>query len=102
MTLEEKVKLQGVENQITEMIESDYPYPIFKYTDRGLVFQFDEMTAHGEIEIEVSDGEVYMSTNHEYSRVECKGDTFMESFKEVYEAEMEAEEEYQRYRRGEE
>lgn len=91
MTLEEKVKLQGVENQITEMIESDYPYPIFKYTDRGLVFQFDEMSYHGTLTIEVDNGEVSMSTDN----VDCEGGTFMESFKEVYRFEMEMEKEYQ-------
>ena len=101
MTLQEKVKLQGVENQITEMIKSDYPYPIFKYTDRHLEFQFDEMSYHGELYIELWDGEVYMSTRRPVIS-DCVGETFMETFKEVYQLEMEMEEEYQRERRGEE
>ena len=89
------INLQEVQVQITEMIKSDYPNPIFKVVDHNkMIFQFDDPSFHGESEIEVykdSDGDVILFQGYG-STIDDNCQTveeFMESFKRVYELEQE-------------
>ncbi len=87
-------KLQEVQVQITEMIKSDYPSPIFKVVDHNkMIFQFDNPSFHGESEIQIydNDGDVIIFDGYG-STIDNNCDTvekFMEDFKEVYELEKE-------------
>lgn len=89
------INLQEVQVQITEMIKSDYPNPIFKVVDHNkMIFQFDDPSFHGESEIEVykdPDGDVILFQGYG-STIDDNCQTveeFMESFKRVYELEQE-------------
>ena len=87
-------KLQEVQVQITEMIKSDYPNPIFKVVDHNkMIFQFDDPSFHGESEIEIydNDGDVILFDGHG-STIDSNCETveeFMNEFKEVYKLEQE-------------
>lgn len=78
--------LQEVQVQITEMIKKDYPNPIFKVVNHDkMIFQFDAMSYHGEIEIIIlKDGNLYMNAGN----IECIGSQFMYDFKQVYKNEL--------------
>ena len=89
------MNLQEVQVQITEMIKSDYPNPIFKVVDHNkMIFQFDDPSFHGECEIEIykdSDGDVILFQGYG-SNIDDNCQTveeFMESFKSVYALEQE-------------
>jgi len=78
--------LQRVQDEITQMIKSDYPKPIFDWKGYDeVVFQFDSSSYHGELEITFNSiGELYMDAGE----FECIGDTFMDDFKQVYQKEL--------------
>jgi hypothetical protein len=91
-------KLQEVQNQITEMIKSDYPKPIFNYSGGNrLEFQFDNPSFHGESEIGIynninpDDEEVILFEGYG-STIDNNCTTveeFMNEFKKVYALEQE-------------
>ena len=88
-------KLQEVQVQITEMIKSDYPNPIFKVVDHNkMIFQFDNPSFHGESEIEIyNDGEDNVILFNGYGSTidnNCQTvEEFMNEFKRVYKLEQE-------------
>ena len=83
-------KVQQIQAQITEMIKSDYPNPIFTWKSPDIVkFQFDKSSFHGECMIEWNEEDGYSMTAYLFD-IECETiEEFMEQFKEIYEIELE-------------
>lgn len=89
-------KLQEVQKQITKMIKSDYPNPIFKHVDHNkMIFQFNDLSYHGGIEIEIynegEDIDIILDSNMG-STIDNNCQTveeFMNEFKGVYKLEQE-------------